>query len=408
MNRMKNKFSTLSLRQLCVCALALWGIGSLSTAETNPPPVEVSAALTRMQDQINEQTRRIDRLFRMIGPEMEEMEKRADYYETQQREDKARAVEQICEVADEILTSLGCVNPAAAEFAVITSTGGIQIFDARGSPGKKFQQRGHIVTAVSFSPNGSELLAGTDAGALLVWDVAKGNCSTIVTNVGAKIARVTWLGNDRIVWAGTVDYWKEGGKPADHNKPAGAVLAREGGRMHWQFRSYVRYDFFTLAGTQDGSRLAVQEIPDQTRGAFLLDGKTGEVLQTCYDSAHGSGPLSVGISPDGNILAVGYAPRDIILWNVRTGERLKLLQGHSNWVVSLAYSADSKRLISGAGDSTARIWDLDSGEEIGRLRFPGPSTYVNSVGLSPKGDIAFALVDGSLVVAKAPSAKPSR
>ena len=206
---------------------------------------------------------------------------------------------------------------------------------------------------------------------MLVWEVAKGSYVTVCTNVGRKVDRVTWLGKDRVVWGGMVKYWEDGGKPVDHDKPAGAVLDRATGQVLWTFRGFVRDDFFTLAGAQDGSRLVVQEIPGQPRGAFLLDGATGEVRHTCYDKEHGSGPLSVAISPDGKRLAVGYAPYDIILWNARTGERQKLLKGHSNWVVSLAFSADGKRLISGAGDSTARIWDVESGKEIGRIRFQG-------------------------------------
>ena len=203
-----------------------------------------------------------------------------------------------------------------------------------------------------------------------------------------------------MVWGASVTYWQEGGKPVDQDKPAGAVLNRASGQRLWTFRGFVRDDFYTLAGAMNGQRLAVLQIPDQPRGAFLLDGATGQVLQTCYDEEHGSGPLSVGISPDGSILAVGYAPNGIILWNVRTGDRRKLLQGHSNWVVSLAFSADNKRLISGAGDSTARIWDVESGKEVGRIRFPDESSYVEGVGLSPKADVAFAAARGRLVVAK--------
>ena len=137
----------------------------------------------------------------------------------------------------------------------------------------------------------------------------------------------------------------------------------------------------------------------------MLNGATGEVRHTCYDKEHGSGPLSAGISPDGKLLAVGYAPYDIILWNAQTGARQKLLKGHSNWVVSFAFSADGKRLISGAGDSTARIWDVESGKETGRVRFQGESSYVEGVGLSPKGDIVFAVVRGMLVVAKGAAGK---
>lgn len=189
----------------------------------------------------------------------------------------------------------------------------------------------------------------------------------------------------------------------NHGLPAGGVLSRASGQTVWTFRSFVRGDFFTLSGGSNGQHLAILEIPGEPRGAFVLDGATGQVLHTCYDEEHGSGPLSVAVSPDGNTLAVGYAPYDIILWNAKTGARQKLLKGHSNWVVSLAFSSDSKRLISGAGDSTARVWDLESGKEIGRMRFSGSSTYVEGVGFSPKGDTVFAIARGILMVAKTPT-----
>jgi len=203
-----------------------------------------------------------------------------------------------------------------------------------------------------------------------------------------------------LVWGGNVAN-SENREPANRDKPSGSVLARTGGKVLWNFRSLVRNDYFTLAGSLDGQHLVVMEIPGQPRGAFLLDGATGAPMKTFYDKQHGAGPLSVGISPDSRTVAVGYAPYDIILWDTNTGEQQKLLKGHSNWVVSLSFSADGKRLLSGAGDSTARVWDVGTGKEIGRLRFEGSSTYIHSVGLSPKGDRVFALTqNGELVAAK--------
>ena len=196
----------------------------------------------------------------------------------------------------------------------------------------------------------------------------------------------------------------------DHDKKAGTVLARDTGKPLWNFQGSILKDYYSLAGARDGSQLAIMGIPDQPRGAFLLDGKTGKVRHICYDEEHGSGPLSLAISPDGNTLAVGYAPYDIILWNTRTGERQKLLKGHSNWVVSLAFSADSQRLISGAGDNTARIWDVQAGKEIGRFRFESENCiYVQSVGFSFDGTLILAAArpignrgDASLIILKAP------
>ena len=66
----------------------------------------------------------------------------------------------------------------------------------------------------------------------------------------------------------------------------------------------------------------------------------------------------------------------------------------------LALSADGKPLISGASDSTARVWDVESVREVGPIRFKGESSCVDGVGLSPNADIAFAVARGSLVVGK--------
>ena len=67
----------------------------------------------------------------------------------------------------------------------------------------------------------------------------------MITNVGAAVGRVAWLGNDKLAWAGQVSYW-EGGKPANRDKPAGAVLDRATGRLLWRFKANVIERYVTL------------------------------------------------------------------------------------------------------------------------------------------------------------------
>jgi TolA-binding protein len=154
-------------------ALSVLAVFSQAAAGSETPSANVAEQLRQLQAQVEEQGKRIDRLYRALGSELEQYEQRAERIEQQQREDKALGLERIREVADEGLTSLGCVNPAAAEFAVITSDGRLRIFDGQGKAGKEFQQPGQEFTAVAYSPNGKEVLTGTETGALLVWDVAK-------------------------------------------------------------------------------------------------------------------------------------------------------------------------------------------------------------------------------------------
>jgi len=38
-----------------------------------------------------------------------------------------------------------------------------------------------------------------------------------------------------------------------------------------------------------------------------------------------------------------------------------LLSGHAGWVMSVGFSADGSKVVSGSYDKTLKIWDADSG-----------------------------------------------
>jgi WD40 repeat protein len=49
----------------------------------------------------------------------------------------------------------------------------------------------------------------------------------------------------------------------------------------------------------------------------------------------------------------------VIIWNAKSGERIKTLEGHSYPVNSVSWSPDGKYLASGSGDGTVIIWGAD-------------------------------------------------
>jgi WD40 repeat protein len=71
---------------------------------------------------------------------------------------------------------------------------------------------------------------------------------------------------------------------------------------------------------------------------------------------------SLALSPEGDVLAVGYADSSVRLWDFSTGEQLKILGGHEEQVVSLAFSPDGTLLASGGADGTVRLWGVPAGE----------------------------------------------
>jgi WD40 repeat protein/Flp pilus assembly protein TadD/tRNA A-37 threonylcarbamoyl transferase component Bud32 len=87
--------------------------------------------------------------------------------------------------------------------------------------------------------------------------------------------------------------------------------------------------------------------------------------------------FSVAISPDGKRIATGDMNHEIKLWNLENGQKTATLKGHTNWVRTVAFSADGKLLVSGGGgfigkdgkpavgnDNSVRLWDVVGGNEI--------------------------------------------
>ena len=62
------------------------------------------------------------------------------------------------------------------------------------------------------------------------------------------------------------------------------------------------------------------------------------------------------------------------LWDVTSGECLKTLEGHSDWVRSVSFSPDGTKVASGTVRKV-KLWDVTSGECLQTLR--GHSAYVS-------------------------------
>ncbi len=98
---------------------------------------------------------------------------------------------------------------------------------------------------------------------------------------------------------------------------------------------------------------------------------------------HGSNVNSVAISADGKRIVTGSGDDTAKVWDATTGNELLTLRGHIYSVNSVAITEDSKYILTGSGDKTAKLWDAETGKEIFTIR--GHELAVDSVAISSTG-----------------------
>ena len=73
---------------------------------------------------------------------------------------------------------------------------------------------------------------------------------------------------------------------------------------------------------------------------------------------------SVAFSPDGLTALSGSDDKTLVLWDVETGQPIRIFEGHTNWVNIVVFSPDGQRALSGSNDDTLIMWDVSTGEPL--------------------------------------------
>jgi eukaryotic-like serine/threonine-protein kinase len=98
---------------------------------------------------------------------------------------------------------------------------------------------------------------------------------------------------------------------------------------------------------------------------------------------HVQAVCAVAVSPDGTRMVTGSEDTTAKMWDADTGHELRTLKGHTSWIRSAAFSPDGRRIVTGGGDQTARVWEAATGR--GLLALKGHGAPITSVTFSPDG-----------------------
>ncbi|KAI3646114.1 hypothetical protein MP228_009042 [Amoeboaphelidium protococcarum] len=99
-------------------------------------------------------------------------------------------------------------------------------------------------------------------------------------------------------------------------------------------------------------------------------------------TGHTESVICVQFSPDGLRAASASGDTTVRIWDLNTETPQHTLTGHKNWVLCLAWSPDGKYVASGSMDNTVIVWNAKTGKQVGApLR--GHSKYVTSIAWEP-------------------------
>jgi WD40 repeat protein/class 3 adenylate cyclase len=163
----------------------------------------------------------------------------------------------------------------------------------------------------------------------------------------------------------------------------------------WEGQQAIPVSAEMLSFSPDGSLLAIihNSLVPEKRGARVWDVGTGKVK---LDIPAGFPAHDVAFNPDGTLLALALV-EEVEIWDVRTESvRLDVLGLGSN-VWDVEWSPDGRRLLTGAGDGFARVFEFTGHGAREAMTLAGHTESLNDVEFSPDGmQVASVSDDGTM------------
>lgn len=215
---------------------------------------------------------------------------------------------------------------------------------------------GHLseINTIAFSPNSKILATGSVDRTVKLWDITTGKCLRTLQGRTDFVHSVKFSQNSNILASGS-----------QHKIRLWDINSRECVTQISVYKDWL----YSLSLSPDEKLLACANLGNENHIIRLWqleslqpgnsDQTPNKILQ-----GHTDNIWAIAFSPDSKIIVSGSSDRTVKLWDSQTGLCLKTLLGHTRPVLSVAFSHDGKIVASCGGHSIIKLWDITTGECI--------------------------------------------
>jgi WD40 repeat protein len=274
--------------------------------------------------------------------------------------------------------------------------GQVRVWDTTsGRVVQRLRARAFDIRGVAFDGSGTRLLVNPREGNALIWTFASGKRPVVLREpVDFRVLHAGWSPNgELVVTAGTVT------APARLWDAASGRLRRSLGPPGCADADFSP-DGRLVATVGPGGFVHIWKVAS---GRFLLSMRASGPSVGSF--AGDRSVSSVRFSPDGRRLLTAAGDGTARIFEVRSGRQLAAMAPHDDVVSRAVWSPDGREVVTASDDHTSRLWDPGGGGQFQTLR--GQTAAVEAAQFSPDGDyVLTAGADGLAEVFDTRSAAP--